>query len=105
MGRVQIFGDLSEREMKELGETLRDELVRQPWVSIVELQTARPYEVSIEVSEESLQRYQLTFDQVAAAVRSASINLPAGAVQRDSGDLLIQTRGQATTELTLSRLS
>ena len=95
MGRVQIFGDLSEREMKELGETLRDELVRQPWVSIVELQTARPYEVSIEVSEESLQRYQLTFDQVAAAVRSASINLPAGAVQRDSGDLLIQTRGQA----------
>jgi len=42
MGRVQIFGDLSEREMKELGETLRDELVRQPWVSIVELQTARP---------------------------------------------------------------
>jgi multidrug efflux pump subunit AcrB len=95
MGRVQIYGDLSEREMKELGEILRDELVRQPWVSIVELQTARPYEVSIEVSEDSLQRYQLTFDQVTAAVRSASVNLPAGAVQRDSGDLLIQTRGQA----------
>ncbi len=95
MGRVQIYGDLSEREMKQFGETLRDELVRQPWVSVVELQTARPYEVSIEVSEDSLQRYRLTFDQVASAVRSASINLPAGAVQRDSGDLLIQTRGQA----------
>ena len=64
-------------------------------MSIVELQTARPYEVSIEVSEDSLQRYQLTFDQVADAVRTASINLPAGSVQRDSGDLLIQTRGQA----------
>ena len=95
MGRVQIYGDLSEREMKQLGETLRDELVRQPWVSIVELQTARPYEVSIEVSEESLQRYQISFDQLANAVRQASINLPAGSVKRDSGDLLIQTRGQA----------
>ena len=95
MGRVQIYGDLSEREMKQLGETLRDELVRQPWVSIVELQTARPYEVSIEVSEESLQRYQITFDQLSSAVRRASINLPAGSVKRDSGDLLIQTRGQA----------
>ena len=95
MGRVQIYGDLSEREMKQLGETLRDELVRQPWVSIVELQTARPYEVSIEVSEDSLQRYQISFDQVANAVRQASINLPAGSVKRDSGDLLIQTRGQA----------
>ena len=95
MGRVQIYGDLSEREMKQLGETLRDELVRQPWVSIVELQTARPYEVSIEVSEGSLQRYQISFDQLANAVRQASINLPAGSVKRDSGDLLIQTRGQA----------
>ncbi len=95
MGRVQIYGDLSEREMKQLGETLRDELVRQPWVSIVDLQTARPYEVSIEVSEESLQRYQISFDQLANAVRQASINLPAGSVKRDSGDLLIQTRGQA----------
>jgi len=95
MGRVQIYGDLSEREMKQLGETLRDELVRQPWVSIVELQTARPYEVSIEVAEESLQRYQITFDQLANAVRRASINLPAGSVKRESGDLLIQTRGQA----------
>lgn len=95
MGRVQIYGDLSEREMKQLGETLRDELVRQPWVSIVDLQTARPYEVSIEVSEDSLQRYQISFDQLANAVRQASINLPAGSVKRDSGDLLIQTRGQA----------
>ena len=95
MGRVQIYGDLSEREMKQLGETLHDELVRQPWVSIVELQTARPYEVSIEVAEESLQRYQITFDQLANAVRRASINLPAGSVKRESGDLLIQTRGQA----------
>ncbi|MCH1458621.1 MAG: efflux RND transporter permease subunit, partial [Luminiphilus sp.] len=95
MGRVQIYGDLNEREMKQLGETLRDELVRQPWVSIVELQTARPYEVSIEVAEESLQRYQITFDQLANAVRRASINLPAGSVKRESGDLLIQTRGQA----------
>lgn len=95
MGRVQIYGDLSEREMKQLGETLRDELVRQPWVSIVDLQTARPYEVSIEVSEGSLQRYQISFDQLANAVRQASINLPAGSVKRDNGDLLIQTRGQA----------
>ena len=95
MGRVQIYGDLSEREMKQLAETLRDELVREPWVSIVELQTARPYEVSIEVAEESLQRYQISFDQLATAVRQASINLPGGSVKRESGDLLIQTRGQA----------
>ena len=89
--------------MKQLGETLRDELVRQTWVSIVELQTARPYEVSIEVSEDSLQRYQISFDQPANG-RQASINLPAGSVKRDSGDLLIQTV-RPTIVPTLNRLS
>ena len=66
MGRVQIYGDLSEREMKQLGETLRDELVRQPWVPLLNCRP-RPYEVSIEVSEDSLQRYQISFDQLANA--------------------------------------
>ena len=95
MGRVQLFGDLTERELKEIGELLRDELSRLPWISIVELDTPRPYEVSIEVSETDLRRYALTFDQVASAVRATSLNLPAGSIKRNNGDLLIQTRGQA----------
>ena len=53
--------------MKELGETLRDELVRQPWVSIVELRRRALRSIDRGIRE-SLQRYQLTFDQVAAAV-------------------------------------
>ncbi len=95
MGVVHLSGDLDERELKELGETLRDDLARQPNISIVELSTPRPYEVSIEVSELDLRRYGLTFEQVVNAIRSASLNLPAGAIKGDDGDIRVQTRGQA----------
>ncbi len=95
MAVVHLHGDLDERELKELGERLRDDLARRPWVSLVDLGTARPYEVAVEVSELDLRRYGLTFDSVVAAIRGASLNLPAGAIKSGDGDIRVQTRSQA----------
>ena len=95
MAVVNIAGDLSERELKVLGERLRDDLSAEPYVSVVELRDPRPYEVSVEVAESNLRRYGLTFDGVVAAIRGASLNLPAGAIKAESGDIRLQTRGQA----------
>lgn len=95
MAIVKLAGALDERELKELGEVLRDDLARQPWVSLVDLQTPRPYEVSIDVSEMNLRRYGLTMNDVVAAVRGASLNLPAGSIKDLDGDIRVQTLGQA----------
>lgn len=95
LAMVTLAGDIGERQLKELGERLRDDLARQPDVAVVELSSPRPYEVSVEVSEHTLRRYGLTFDDVVAAIRAYSINLPAGALQTGEGDMLLQTRGQA----------
>jgi multidrug efflux pump subunit AcrB len=95
MMAVTLAGDLPERELKELGERLRDELSTQPHVSVVELASPRPYEVSIEVSEYTLRRYGLTFADVVAAIRDSSLNLPAGSIKAEAGDIQLQARGQA----------
>lgn len=95
MAVVNIAGDISERELKILGERLRDDLSSEPYVSIVELRDPRPYEVAIEVSEETLRRYGITFNDVVNAIRGSSLNLPAGAIKAVSGDIRLQTRGQA----------
>ncbi|MEM6580486.1 MAG: efflux RND transporter permease subunit [Pseudomonadota bacterium] len=95
MAVVTIFGDIGERQLKELGETLRDDLSAQPHVSVVEIEVPRPYELSVEVSEFDLRRYGLTFDEVVAAIRSSSLNLPAGNIKTAEGDIQVQTRGQA----------
>ena len=95
MAVVTLAGDIGERQLKELGEFLRDDLASQPHVSVVELVSPRPYEVSVEVSEYTLRRYGLTFGDVVRAIRGSSLNLPAGAIKTVNGDIQLQTRGQA----------
>lgn len=60
----------------------------------MEVTGARPYEISVEVSESALRRHGLTFDDIADAVRRESLDLPGGAVRGAGGDILLRTIGQ-----------
>jgi multidrug efflux pump subunit AcrB len=95
MMTVTVAGDVGETNLKLLAERLRDEISVLPHVSVVELSSPRPYEVAVEVSEYTLRRYGLRFDDVIEAIRGSSLNLPAGAIKAEAGDILLQTRGQA----------
>ncbi|HVR36616.1 MAG TPA: efflux RND transporter permease subunit, partial [Methylomirabilota bacterium] len=92
---VAVSGHAPEATLKRLGEQVRDEITSLPGVTQAELVVARPYEVSIEVSEESLRRFELTFDEVARAVRRASLDLPGGSLKTDGGEFLLRVKGQA----------
>ena len=92
---VAISGRTDEFTLKVLAERVRDELAAIPQISQVDLVSARPYEISIEVSELALRRHGLTFDDVTSAVRRSSLDLPGGAVRAESGEILLRTIGQA----------
>lgn len=92
---VAVSGPLDERSLKELADRVRDEVAALPGITQVDVSGARPYEISIEVSEAALQRFGLTFDQVAEAVRRSSLDLPGGALKTDGGEILLRTKGQA----------
>lgn len=91
---IVLFGDVPERTLKELIEGMRDELTALPNISQVDISGVRRYEISIEVSEEALRRHQLTFEQVAAQVRRASLDLPGGSIETEGGEILLRTKGQ-----------
>jgi len=94
---ISISGQTDELTLKKLGERVRDDLLANPEITQVDLKNARPYEISIEVSEDALRRWNLTFDFVANAVRRASVDLPGGAVKTKTGEILLRTKGQAYT--------
>ena len=96
--RVAVHGDVGERELKRLAEQLRREAAALPAVTVVQLFGTRQEEVSIEVSEESLRRYNLSFSQVADAIRNTSINQSAGSVRTEVGTYQLKIRSQADTE-------
>ena len=96
--RVAVHGELGERELKRLAETLRREAAQLEAVTVVQLFGTRREEVSIEVSEDALRRYNLSFSQVADAIRNTSINQSAGQVRTEVGTYQLKVRSQADTE-------
>ncbi|MDD2759389.1 MAG: efflux RND transporter permease subunit, partial [Methylomonas sp.] len=92
---VVVAGDMPERELRTVGERVRDDIAALPGVSQVQLTAVRPYEVTIEVSEQQLRHYNLTLEGVAAAIRKSSLNLPGGVVKSESGEILLRSKGQA----------
>ena len=94
---IAINGDADERTLKELALEVRDEIAALEGVSSVEVAYVRPDEISIEVSEQTLRRMGLTFDQVANAVRRTSLDMPGGSIRSGAGEILLRTQGQAYT--------
>jgi multidrug efflux pump subunit AcrB len=94
---VVVYGEVSERALREQAEAVRDELLEIPQITQVDLGGVRPYEISIEIPEENLRRYNLTLDQVADRVRRASLDLPGGKIKTGTSEILIRTKERRYT--------
>ena len=95
--QIAVSADASEKSLKIFGERIRDSISGLPNVTQVELRNARDYEISIEVSEATLRRYNLTFGDVAGAVRQSSLDLAGGSIVSDSGEILLRTNKKRQT--------
>ncbi|MGD9183264.1 MAG: efflux RND transporter permease subunit, partial [Desulfobacterales bacterium] len=96
---IAVYGDVSEKRLRQTAEKIRDDLLDAQFVSQmdsrteaggiaailkglkfkqpevitqIELVGVRDYEIAVEVSEENLRRYGLSFDQVFSAVKAGS---------------------------------
>ncbi len=95
--QIVLSGNTDERTLKDMGQTLRDEISALPGISQVDLTYIRPYEISVEVSEQMLRRHGITLAQVGEAIRRTSVDMPGGSIKTDAGEILLRTEGQAYT--------
>nr|VFJ89163.1 MAG: Multidrug efflux pump subunit AcrB [Candidatus Kentron sp. H]VFJ91228.1 MAG: Multidrug efflux pump subunit AcrB [Candidatus Kentron sp. H]VFJ97701.1 MAG: Multidrug efflux pump subunit AcrB [Candidatus Kentron sp. H] len=101
---VVVSADLPETALRTLGERTRDDLLALPGVTQVDLTGVRDHEIAIEVSQHTLERFGIGFDDVVAAVRNASKDYPAGSLKTRRGEILLRTRGQAYTGEDFARI-
>ena len=92
---VILYGDITEMELNRETLKTRDELLQLPGVTQVSISGLRPYEVSIEIPEITLQRYGLSLAEISQAIRTASQDIPAGTLKTDAGEIRIRTLGKA----------
>ena len=92
---IAVWGGEDLKGLRRLAEEVRAGLQQQPAITQVELSNAPPYEISIEVAEETLRIYGMSFDEVARAIRVASLDLPGGSLRTRGGEILVRAKGQA----------
>jgi multidrug efflux pump subunit AcrB len=95
--QIVLVGRASERVLKDLGQDLRSAIVDLPGISQADIAYTRPYEISVEVSEQMLRRHGLTLARVAEAIRRTSVDMPGGTIRTEGGEILVRTEGQAYT--------
>ncbi|NCF34748.1 MAG: AcrB/AcrD/AcrF family protein, partial [Proteobacteria bacterium] len=93
--QIAVSGNTDERTLKEIATKLRDRIAAVEGISQVNVGYIRPYEISIEVSENVLRRYGITLNQISQAIRNNSLDMPGGTIRTDNGEILIRTTGQA----------
>ena len=110
---VTLTADTDEATMRKLAERVRDDLLTYeapppgglgtffgrafggvPTISQVEIAGTRPYEISIEVSEEKLRELGLKLSDIAQAVRGTTLDLPGGSVRTERGEVIIRALGK-----------
>ena len=96
---IAVYGEQSERTLKEVATRVRDDLLASEFISQVRIFGTRDYEISIEVSEESLRRHGLTFEEIRRVVQRSSLNLPGGSIKTPTQDIVVRTAGQRYTGL------
>jgi len=99
-----VYGDQSERVLREYTEQIRDRLLQDPGITQVEVSAVRPYEISIEVPQNILRKYNLTLQAIADKIKKSSIEMPGGSIKTKSGEILMRMKERRDYGSQLARL-
>ncbi|MEM6523748.1 MAG: efflux RND transporter permease subunit [Bacteroidota bacterium] len=93
---LAITGDVDLATLKFYAEEIKDDLIAMEDISQVGINGLNPIEISIEVSEQDLIRYKISFDEVANAVKLNNRDISAGSVKSSSEEILIRSKAKET---------
>jgi multidrug efflux pump subunit AcrB len=89
---IAVYGDMEEGVLREMAETVRDELLQDPEITRIDLSGARDMEISIEISQDKLRAHGLTLRQVADIIGRSALELPGGSVKTIQGEILVRVK-------------
>ena len=93
--KIAVTGDMEEADLVKAARRIRDDLIEMPGISQAAVQGETRQEIAIEANLARLRDYGMGFSDLSEAVRRSSIDLPAGQIQTDEGNIIIRSKGQA----------
>ncbi len=94
---LYLNGDKSDEALREWGYRVKDQLLGLDEVSQVSVFGIRDYEINVEVSEQNLRKYGLTFTKIVEAVRRSNLNRSGGVIRDEVEEIRVRTVGRKYT--------
>ena len=90
---MAVVGELPLKDLKSIAIQMEREMLQLGNISLVNLD-APDDEIAVEIKPEMLRRYNLTLDDVAAAIRRYSANISAGQIRTETGIIAVRVENQ-----------
>ncbi|MCM2681390.1 efflux RND transporter permease subunit [Echinimonas agarilytica] len=104
MIRVALYGYVDELLLNKVAREVRREVAALPLISSVGITGDIGEEISIEISEQKLRQYHLSFDEVSNAIKNNSVNTSAGTVRSDTESYTLSVRSRAERQADFENL-
>ncbi len=91
---IALYGSTDLYNLKYIAENFRDRLLAEPEISQVNISGIPNLEFSIELSEKAMRKYNITFNEISAAVAASNLNISGGKFETPQEEILIRAWGR-----------
>ncbi len=93
--RLGLMGDVDILTLKDYANQVEEDLLSSGVITQVSITDAPTPEISIEVKEEDMLRYKLTFEEILNTVRNNNNDISGGQLRSEDEDVLIRLRSRS----------
>ncbi len=91
---IVVGGSITELQMREIAENLRDEILEIKNIASVQIAGLREREIWIEVDPDRLNAYNLPIERISTALQVGNLNIPAGTMEIGNSEFMVRTMGE-----------
>jgi len=91
-------------QLRRIAERVRDDVLRLPSISQVELLGVPEFQIDVELREETLRQYGLTLSDVAQIIREENVEIPGGTLRSESQEILLRGSNRSNVGHEIARL-
>lgn len=92
--KLVISGDVSLNRLRDYAESMEQELLQLPYINTVSINGGPMRQIDIAISNDNLEKYNVSHAQIAQIIANSAINLPGGRIETEAGDILLRVEGQ-----------
>ena len=89
---IGLYGNSDIWTLRKLAENMRDRLLNKENITQVEIGNVPDYITHVEIPRNKLREYNMTLSDVADVIRQSSEDIPAGAVETSSEEILLRMK-------------